>query len=780
MIKYLVVSFYRIIRKNKPDFFINLAGLTIAMTVFIFISLYVENETSFDAYHPNADRIFRLITSISSSNGQTTDMALANTTFGFILKNECPEIEDIACVDIGYDSKLEYKNKEFDHIKVRLATPSFFKLFSYPAIKGKKENFLDSPNTIILTKSLADKIFQQEDPMGKSLAIGKENYEVTGIIEDLPANTDLVFSALIPARLTGTEELADWGEYYVYLMTKTPSTTSLESKIDKLTDEKYTELLKQMEGFQLMHQLQPLKSIHFNNSLRADTPKGNMTMVYVFSIIGFLILSIAAINYVNINIVQLQKRQKEFAVRKINGCNRKWIISHILAESVLTSMMAAVLSIIMVELLMPQFNHLFVKDFGWNSIQHLLLPLFVLFLMFGLISGLYPAYKSLKADVNPVSGFNSFGKSLVVFQNIISIVMIIAVLLIGRQVRFMKNHDPGFEKQQLIAISLSDPERLPGEDVIRDEFQKLPEVRALSFGGGGTNMGQSENWMKSIMVTKDEKGNEIQFVLNQPFVDENYIDVFGIRLIKGRSFSKSMGGDRDHAAIINEAYAHTMGWRDPVGQKVFDDDSDMQVTIIGLVKDFNYEALNNPVEPLMFRILKDYPAFLFLKIEPCHLDLIKEHWVKIANDVPFIFSFIDERMNGLYAKNEREIAIFSFLSLIAILISCLGLYGLASHFILNRTKEIGIRKVNGAKINEVMLMLNKDFMKWVIIAFVLACPVAWYALQKWLQNFAYKTSLSWWIFALAGLLALIIALLTVSIQSWRAATKNPVEALRYE
>jgi putative ABC transport system permease protein len=355
--------------------------------------------------------------------------------------------------------------------------------------------------------------------------------------------------------------------------------------------------------------------------------------------------------------------------------------------------------------------------------------------------------------------------------------MIAGVFLIWSQVRFMKNHNMGFNKQHLIAVKLGDAEQIPGKDAIRNEFLKLPEVRSLAFGGGGTNLGVTDNWMKAIMVTKDEKGNDLQFVLNQPAVDENYIDLFGIEMVEGRNFSQSIPGDQEHAVIINETYAKTMGWTEPLGKYIYEDKSKQ---VIGVVRDFNFEALNNPVEPLMFQLLKDEPAFLFLKAEPRHLDIIRNHWESISGGVTFEFSFIDKRMNELYAKNEREMAVFSLLALISLVISCLGLYGLTSHFILNRTKEIGIRKVNGARISEILAMLNRDFIKWVAIAFVIATPIAYYAMNKWLENFAYKTDLSWWIFALAGLLALGIALLTVSWQSWKAATRNPVEALRYE
>jgi putative ABC transport system permease protein len=358
--------------------------------------------------------------------------------------------------------------------------------------------------------------------------------------------------------------------------------------------------------------------------------------------------------------------------------------------------------------------------------------------------------------------------------------MIAAVFLVGKQVNFMKDHHLGLgnNKSQIVAINLPfEPQSFPGTETIRQEFSSLTEIKSLAFGGGGTNLGNPDHWMKAIMVVEDEQGNDVQFVANQPRIDENYMDLFGIKLVEGRKFDESSELDKIRGVIINQTYAKTMGWKEPIGKSI-SEDSDQQV--IGVIEDFHFDALYNLIEPLMFQLLEDKPTYLFASVEPKSLKAIQDHWEKTFRNIPFEYSFIDQHFATLYEKNEREMAIFSYLTIIAILISCLGLYGLTSHFTANKTKEIGIRKVNGARVSEILTMLNKDFIKWIAIAFAVACPVAYYGMNKWLENFAYKTTLSWWIFALAGLLALGIALLTVSWQSWRAATRNPVEALRYE
>ena len=768
----------RMIRKNKLDFFLNLIGLSVAMIIFIFISLYVENELTYDNYHPDTNRIFRLTTSLASPTGETTDMALANPPFAQILKNSCPEIEDFTCVATEGDATLKYGENEYENVLVRTATPSVFKIFSYPAILGNPSGFLKVPGTIVLTEKLAKHIFGNASPLGQNITIDKKDYEVSGVIKDLPANTDLRFSALIPSGFDGTGELADWGEYFVYFKTASPDVSALNEKIKKLTDEKYADLLKEIGGFKLVHHLQPLQSIHFDNSLLADSPKGNKTSVYAFSVIALLILIIAGINYNNLTLAQLEKRDREFNIRKTIGCGKSWIYYHIISESVLNIFLATVISIGFASLLFPVFNHLFEKDFNIVSVFKIAIPVLSIFLAFGVITGLYPAFKTARVSPAGARGFSLFGKSLVTFQNAVSIVMIAGLFMIWSQIRFMKNAELGFHKSQLMAVSIPfEPEKFPGKEVIRQVLSELPGVNSLAFGGGGTNLGATSNWMQAIVANKDDEGANVQFVLNQPQIDENYIDLFGIQLIEGRNFSGTNPGDQDKSVIINEAYVKAMGWTNPVG-KILDETPPQK--IIGVVKDFHFDALNNPIEPLKFVMLEDQPSYVFLRAEPKDIKAIQAKWESLFPDKAFKFQFMDDHMAGLYQQNEKDMTVFTYLTLVAILISCLGLYGLASHFITNRTKEIGIRKVNGAKVSEVISLLNKGFIRWVFIAFIVATPLAWVIMHKWLENFAYKTALSWWIFALAGLLALGIALLTVSWQSWRAATRNPVEALRYE
>ncbi len=780
MFKLIIQSVTKGFKKNRLDFFINLFGLSIAMLVFISISVYVKNELSFDKHHKNGEQIFRLTTSLTSPNGQETNMALANTAFAHILKNSVPEVEEIICVDIGGEYTLSYKDYEFRNLNIRAASPSIFDVFTYPVIEGSVDEFLKEPNTIVLTESLSKKIFRDTPPLGEIVTIDKAEYTVNGIIKDLPSNTDLQFSALFYSEVNGSEELVDWGEYFVYCKLNTSQPRILETKIHELTQENYAAILEQIGGFTLSHNLQALQEIHFDNTLLADTPKGNKKMVYLFAVVAVIILIIAAINYINLSIAQLKKRHQELSIRKIIGCGRKCILFHVLSESIINFIFSSLVALLISVLLLPFINNLFDKQFTIQSLVSQLIPMSLIFIVAGLLSGIYPAYKINRLENDKQHSFSTFGKVLVTFQNGISVIMIAAIFLLGKQVQFMKNHDLGLgiNKDQIVAINLPfEYEKFPGTETLRQEFSGLTGINFLAFGGGGTNLGQTDHWMKAIMIVENDKGEEIQFVVNQPRVDKNYMELFGIRLKEGRIFDPTSEFDKNWGVIINSTYAKTMGWENPVGKKI-SDESDHEV--IGVVEDFHFDALYNPIEPLSFQLLEDNPAFMFASIEPQYLKQIKNHWNQTFEDIPFEYSFVDEHFNTLYHKNEKEMTIFSYMTLIAIFISCLGLYGLASHFTLNKTKEIGIRKANGAEVKEILMMLNKDFIKWVLIAFVIACPIAYYIMNKWLENFAYKTSISWWIFALAGILSLGIAMLTVSWQSWRAATRNPVEALRYE
>jgi putative ABC transport system permease protein len=784
MLKHFFLTYYRNASCNKLQTAINCIGLSVAIAVIISIFLFVHNELTFDRFHKKADRIFRLTTTLTTPGGDN-HVAFANTSFAHILKKEFPEVERIACVDIGGSYRVKYGDRVFREENVRLSTPGIFDMFSYSVLKGDPRTFLTEPNTVVLTETLAKKLFDNNDPIGKLVAFEDKNYTVAGIIEDLPANTDLTFTALLASPIHGTEELLDWGDYYVYLLLHKKPTPTFQDKINKVTYLTYRPILTgDYKGISVKHTLQPLTEIHFNTSYMGDTPKGNKTNVYAFSCIVFLILIIACINYINLNIARAVRRNKEIMIRKITGSGKPAIIIQLLGESVMTTIISLLIALFLVLQFIPILNELTGKSFSFYTLTDSSVVAAIISIVFfvGLIAGIYPVvyqFNLLKNKDNLLkNGFNNLSKALVTFQFVLSIAMICAILIVNKQVNFMKNADLGFNKHQILAINLQfKNDSIQHLEALKQELSNILKTGQIATGGGGTQLGSTGEWLKSINSAKDANNADIQFISNMPEIDDNYINLFGIKLLEGRNFSKIFPTDYNESVIVNRTYVKTMGWKQPLGQTIHDNS---KWKVIGVVNDFHFASLHNKIEPLLFRFNDKSPAYLFLKVLPSEVGVVKSVWSKFFKDIPFEYRFVDENFEKQYRQDEKQKAIFRYLSIIAIFISCLGLYGLSSFFITQRIKEIGIRKVNGARVTEILAMLNQVFIKWVAIAFVIACPIVWYAMNKWLQNFAYKTELSWWVFAAGGGIAFVIALLTVSWQSWRAATRNPVEALRYE
>jgi len=786
MVKHFLLTYFRNVNSNKQHAVVNYLGLSLAIAVILLIFLFVKNELTYDKFHANSDRIYRLTTTLSTPSGDY-HVAFANTAFVYKLRDELGEIENIACVSKSMSYQVKYGDQIFREDDVRFSTQNVFNVFSYRIIKGDTEKMLTEPNTVVLTETLSKKLFDERNPLGEPVSFDDKVYSVVGVIKDLPVNTDLKFSALLASPIDGSEHIMAWNDYFSYILVKDKSSSDLQNKIDKIAESTYRPLFTgNNAGLSRTYQIQPLTKIHFDTSYLADTPKGNKTNVYAFLCIACLILIIACINYVNLNLARAVTRCKEFTIRKITGSSKTNIIVQLLGESVLNTILSVLLSIFIVWLFLPVFNKLaetnFSTDILSNTSAVITIVLIVLFI--GIISGIYPVayqFRFIKSDVTSPNkskiAFSKISKALVTFQFVLSIAMICVIIGVSKQIKYMQSYELGFNKEQILAISLNSIKGFAGN--LNPLKQELSTNFLVAIGGGGTQLGSSGegSWMRPLYELKNEDGQEVELILNMPDIDDNYLNLFGIELIIGRNFSKDYPTDYDESIIINETYAKIMGWKDPLGKKMFDDS---KLKVIGVVNDFHFASLHNKIEPLAFRFNEKNPSYLFLKTSPAQIDHVKTVWRKYFKEALFEYKFVDENFDNQYQKDEKQKALFGYLSFFAIFISSLGLYGLSSFLITRRIKEIGIRKVNGARISEVMTMLNRDFVKWVAIAFVIATPIAWYAMHKWLESFAYKTELSWWIFALAGLLALGIALFTVSWQSWKAATRNPVEALRYE
>ncbi len=786
MFKLFLLSYFRNIIVNKRHAIVNFLGLSLAIAVIIIIALYVKNELTFDKFHKNSDRIYRLTTTLKTP-GAEYHVAFANTGFAHKILEKLDGIENIACLSKTGSYVIKYQDKLFRDNNIRYSTPAVFDIFSYNIIDGNPKNMLTEPNTVVLTGSLSKKLFGDKDPVGESVLFNDVNCTVTGVIGDLPLNTDLKFTALLSSSVNGSEDLMAWNDYYSYILVNKNYSHNLQSDIDKLAEETYVPLFKAGNlNLSRTYQVQPITQVHFNTSYLADTPKGNKTTVFVFLCIACLILIIATINHINLNLSRAVNRLKEFSIRKISGSGKKNVITQLLVESVLNTLLAAFISIFFISMFLPVFNKLADTGFNENIFTNISVMITLLGVVFfiGIISGFYPSLYLLRiinSNRNfklPVKmGFNKVSKGLVTFQFVFSIAMISLIIGVNKQIKHMENFNLGFNKEHILAIDLNSVKNSLGNlNPLRHE---LSSGFLTATGGGGTQLGTNGEgeWIRPVRDLVNEDGQDVQFILNMPDIDENYLNLFGIKVIEGRNFSKDHPSDYDQSIIINKAYAKIMAWNEPIGKRMY---NDSKLRVIGVVDDFHYASLHNPVEPLAFRFNDKTPSYLFVKTSPSQIDHIKTTWHKYFKDALFEYKFVDDNYEVQYQKDEKQKTILGYLSLIAIFISCLGLYGLSSFYLTNRIKEIGVRRVNGAKISEILLFLNKDFVKWVFIAFIFAIPIAWYALHKWLENFAYKTSLSWWVFILSGSVALILALFTISLQSIKAATRNPVEALRYE
>ena len=786
MFKHFLFTYCRNIIVNKHHAIVNYLGLSLAMAVILLIFLFVKSELTYDKFHAKSERIYRLTTTLSTPGGDY-HVAFANTAFAYKLRDELGEIENIACISKSVSYQVKHGDQIFRENDVRFSTPEAFRLFSYKIINGSPGKILTEPNTVVLTETLSRKLFNKKDPIGEPVSFNEMVCTVVGVIKDLPDNTDLKFTALLASPVNGSEDVMAWNDYFSYVLVKEKNPPGLQGKIDRIAESTYKPLFaKSNQKLSRTYKIQPLAQVHFDTSYLADTPKGSKTTAYIFLCIACLILIIACINYINLNLAKAVTRCKEFTIRKITGAGKINIIAQLLAESVMNTFISLLLSIFIVWAFLPEFNKLANTNFDkqiFTSVSAILAALLIVFVI-GVVSGLYPAaylFRFVKSAADPKNnlkmGFSRISKGLVTFQFVLSIAMICVIIGVNKQIKHMQNFDLGFNKEQILAIDLNAIKNSSGN--LNPLKQELSANFLVSTGGGGTQLGSSGEgaWMRPLYATKNEDGQDVEFILNMPEVDDNYLKLFGIELREGRNFSRDRIADYDESIIINEAYAKIMAWDDPLDKKMF---ADSKLRVVGVVPDFHFASLHNKVEPLAFRFKDKNPSFLFVKTPPAQVDYIKTVWRKYFKDALFEYQFVDANFEKQYQKDEKQKAIFGYLSFIAIFISCLGLFGLSSFFITRRIKEIGIRKVNGAKISEVLFMLNKDFVKWVVIAFVIAMPIAWYAMNKWLENFAYKTELSWWIFALAGFMAFGIALLTVSWQSWKAATRNPVEALRYE
>jgi len=782
----------RMLRKNKIYSLINISGLTIGMTCCILILLYIQYELSYDKYHENAGDIYRIHSEVTGlkragSNRSTTSPGLLAAA----LVNDFPEVINAARI-LRNERTISYNNAVFFEKNLFHVDQEFLNILTFPLVSGDSETALKDPFSILITEKMAEKYFGNDSPFGKTLFVNNQySYKITGILKNPPRNSHFQFDFLASINTLPAE-----GDYNIF---NWESTNYIRTYIQLQKEFNPDNLEKKLLAFVRKHHgedtrwkfhLQPLTGIHLHSNVRNEIEaNGDIKYIYIFSAAAFLIMLIACFNYMNLSTAHSANRLKEIGIRKVVGAERNQIIAQFIGESMIFALVALFVSVIMVKLLLPGFNSLVERDLNFTlfSDGKLALRLLGLVIPVGFISGSYPAFfLSTFHPVNIIKGTlklkskSVFRNSLVVFQFAISIVLIISTLVVYKQLLFIQNQSLGFNKENIVVVSIQDQDLKNDYEPLINELKSNPGIPGASLS---THLPHGISSHTGAMQWEGQTKGEISSFY-ELWVDNDFLDFYGIELAEGRNFSKEFPADVENAYIINQTAVRTLELVNPVGQKF---GNEMEGEIIGVVKDFHHWSFHLNIEPIVFMHIagRTYPEYyLSIKLNTNEVSetiaYIDNKFKKYSPNFPFTYSFLDEGINRMYTNENKLKQLFNYFSLIAIFIAGLGLFGLVTFTVKGRTKEIGIRKVLGATVSNVVFRLSGEFIKWVLIANLIAWPVGYFIMSRWLQGFAYKINIGITVFVLSALLAFLIAFLTIGFQAVKAARANPVESLKYE
>ena len=797
---YLKIAF-RNIKKHKGYSAINVAGLAIGMACCILIMLYVFDELSFDKFHENHDRIYRVTRKWFNADG-VVNLHLGHVAppVAPLLENDFPEIiHAVRIIRVG--GLLVGKDTAFyEESRFFFAEEDLFKVFSFDMITGDPETALRDPFSVVITDQMAERYFGTEDPIGKSVTIQassqKADMKVTGIIKPLPHNShfhaDFLGSFKTYEAVVGDEELQRWSSnnYATYLlMSEGYDINHLKSQLDPFIDRHYGKDRSQ----QTKLELQRLTDIHLYSHLDSEIEaNSDITYVYVFSIIALFILLIACVNFMNLATARSAGRAKEVGLRKVIGAQKPQLIRQFLSESIITAIISLLIALGLVFLILPKFNQFVGRNLSLNTSANmpLFLSLFLIAIFVGLVSGIYPAVflsafkpiRVLKGNLDAGKKGFSFRTVLVVFQFAISIILIVCVGIVSSQLNYMQTRNLGFDEEHVVVLP-SSPSMISRLEGFKTRLLQNPNILSVS----AAKRVPSGRLLDSggARLLSGETSQPIDFRIANLLVDHDYIPTFKMEMAAGRNFSREMGTDPTQAFILNETAAKRIGWESPeeaIGKGFGYGRRNGQ--IIGVVKDFHFESLHQEISPIVMYLSSSDMAQISIRIGPENIPqtmaFLKDIWAEMRPNYPFSYYFIDENFDRLYRAEEKLGRIFSYFAFLSVLIGCLGLFGLASYSAERRTKEIGIRKVLGASPTGITFLLSKEFTKWVLLANVIAWPAAYLIMSRWLQNFAYRSGIGIGTFLLAGGIAWTIAFLTVSYQAVKASTADPVKALKYE
>jgi putative ABC transport system permease protein len=782
---------------NKKFAWINILGLSVGVTISLLILLYVRYETSFDNFNPNSGRIYRIVTG-SLQDGTVsaaTPLALSD-----VLKKDYPELDKVISL-MGTFMHVKRGNDIFENLRGAVVEKDFFSLFNCPLVAGNKETLFSDPYEAVLTRKTAEKLFGTGDVLGKTIEIEHSVFTITGLINTIPSNSVLDYDYFLSDkfRYIAFTDLKDrWYHFGLrtYVTFKSVSEPAgFEKKLENIETTYYPDFMKGRNRYIV----KPFKGSHLDTSVEDNTvPPVNPSYLWILSAIALGILIIACLNFINISTANASKRNVETAIRKISGASPGTLIGDFFAEISFLVIISLFVSIFCIYLLLPVFSRVIEKNITVNLSDPVLWAGLAGFgVLTILISGIYPSVKlsrpsPVKVLLHSEGGDRqklTFGKSFVILQFTLTVILAVAQIFIIKQIGFMKNHETGFNRNNLITIpvgSLGDngSERMKNTELFVGELENYqsqlgygkPTITEFVPGFGFRNL---------FKIYPGDDTFKDGFELLSCDVDENFPEVFGLKIINGRFFSKDYPTDLD-ALVINETAWKKLGWNSLENKEVGLITRDYRKHVIGVINDINVRSLEYPVQPMIYQFGRhhNYPGYVTLRTDPGRqketMDFIRSQWTSLFPGIPFSFENVNEKYMSFYGDETRLAKITGVFSLLAMFLSLLGIFALSRLAADKKIKEIGIRKINGARTRQVVLMFNRRFSGLVIISCVIGYPVAWVAMHRWLQSFAYKTGLSWWVFALSGLMIIFLALFTVSWQSWRSARRNPVEALRYE
>jgi putative ABC transport system permease protein len=794
---YLKIAISRLM-KNKFFPSINIIGLSLGITACLLIMMYVINELSYESFQINRQNIYRVAVKWGTE-GNVMKFAGSMPALAPAINEQVPEVEVAVRIRKDYDAII--KNKDGQEIKEEnlfFADQGIFDIFSFYLKQGNTRNALSDPYSVVISEKMATKYFGSGDASGKTLLYNDSPLKITGIMHDIPENSHLKCDFLVSystLKTMGKIEDHPWNSWgddltYILMKKKVPANTIIP-KLDEL-------LLKNTNDWfasRMKFEVQPLKEIHWETESRGDLgEKGNKAYVYIFLSAAIFVLMIACFNFLNLSISQFLGRMKEVGIRKTFGAIRNQLIFQFLTESMVIILISALIGVLLFEELYINLYTYLGTVFVLTSSHFLILSSVVLFIVviIGVIAGGYPAsyisrFRPIEILRNETSGLKrklTFRKLLIMLQFTISIVLLVGTIFIFRQLRFMKNSNLGFTKENVVLVNFQGLKQEVNKkyDVLRDELLKNSNIRYAS--GAYTVPGINSQMNMGIRPDGTPPDNSVNLQVLP--ADYGFVKALGLEIIDGRDFSQDYSVDQYESVLLNQAAVAALGLKSPVGTKLFipGDEYKKGVIVIGVIKDFHIQSFHNKINPIMLYINPKMYICIALKVNPQNINetisYIKKTWTAILPGSNMNFKYLEDAWDNLYSSEKKSGQLLSVFTALALFISCLGLFGFASFIVSKRVKEVGIRKVMGAHVSGISLLLSAQFTFWIIASSVLACPIAYILVKKWLQNFAFRVNINWWIFLVAICFELIISFLTVGLQSWRAATRNPVEALRYE